>query len=296
MRGVATLLAFTAASFAAETDAAQALRILNANCAQCHSKAMAMSSLDLSSRETALKGGSRGPVIVPGQAAASKLIEAVERKTKLVMPPAKPLAAADIEVLRSWINQGAHWPENAETTNAPLSTWWSFQKVVKPARPSTAVANPVDGFILDKLSAEKLPPSPRASAATLARRAYMDLWGLPPTAAQIDEFVADQSPGAWPKLIDELLSSPHYGEKWGRHWLDLVRYSDTAGFELDSYIHDAWRYRDWVIQAFNDDKPYDRFIREQIAADELYPEDPIARTGTGYFCVGPNREIGRAHV
>ena len=291
MRGVATLLAFTAASFAAETDAAQALRILNANCAQCHSKAMAMSSLDLSSRETALKGGSRGPVIVPGQAAASKLIEAVERKTKLVMPPAKPLAAADIEVLRSWINQGAHWPENAETTNAPLSTWWSFQKVVKPARPSTAVANPVDGFILDKLSAEKLPPSPRASAATLARRAYMDLWGLPPTAAQIDEFVADQSPGAWPKLIDELLSSPHYGEKWGRHWLDLVRYSDTAGFELDSYIHDAWRYRDWVIQAFNDDKPYDRFIREQIAADELYPEDPIARTGTGYFCVGPNRDL-----
>ena len=119
----------------------------------------------------------------------------------------------------------------------------------------------------------------------------MDLWGLPPTFEQIREFTADTSADAWPKLIDKLLASPHYGEKWGRHWLDLVRYSDTAGFELDSYIHDAWRYRDWVVDSFNEDKPYDRFIREQIAGDELFPEDPVAHTGTGLYCVGPNRDL-----
>ncbi len=119
----------------------------------------------------------------------------------------------------------------------------------------------------------------------------MDLWGLPPSFEQVREFTSDKSTDAWPKLIDKLLSSPHYGEKWGRHWLDLVRYSDTAGFELDSYIHDAWRYRDWVVDSLNEDKPYDRFIRQQIAGDELFPEDPVAHTGTGLYCVGPNRDL-----
>ncbi len=281
----------TAIAAAAEDDTAKAQAILRSNCAQCHSKAVSMSGLDLDTRESALKGGTRGPAIVPGRAAGSKLIEAVERKGKLAMPPNQPLAAADVETLRRWIDAGAQWTGSPVPATSP---WWAFQKVSKPASPKLSdnwAANEVDSFILDKLKAEKMRPASQASRATLARRAYLDLWGLPPTVEQVRRFAGDKSPGAWKNLIDTLLASPNYGEKWGRHWLDLVRYADTAGFELDSYIHDAWRYRDWVIDSFNSDKPYDRFIREQIAGDELFPENPVAHTGTGLYCVGPNRDL-----
>lgn len=241
-----------------------------------------------------MKGGSRGPAITPGNAATSKLMEAVERKGKVLMPPSKPLTPSEIATLRQWIDSGANWAEPSKASTAQTPTWWAFQKPVRPDVPRSSdqwARNPIDEFILHKLKAESLKPAPRADAAALVRRAYFDLVGLPPTRAQVRAFVEDRSADAWPKLIDQLLASPHYGEKWGRHWLDLVRYSDTAGFELDSYIHDAWRYRDWVIDAFNADKPYDRFIQEQIAADELFPEDPAARTGTGLYCVGPNRDL-----
>jgi len=276
---------------AADDNATKAQEILRGNCIQCHSQKMAMSGLDLDTREAALKGGTRGPALIAGNANQSKVIEAVERKGKLLMPPNKPLNASEIEILRRWIDEGGRW-DTGVAAKAPQPTWWAFQKVSRPEPPKVDNArNEVDAFILDRLAKEKLPAAPRASAATLARRAYMDLWGLSATAEQVKAFVDDKSPSAWPNLIDKLLASPHYGEKWGRHWLDLVRYSDTAGFELDTYIHDAWRYRDWVINAFNDDKPYDRFIREQIAADELMPEDPVAHTGTGLYCVGPNRDL-----
>ncbi|MBC8164319.1 MAG: DUF1549 domain-containing protein, partial [Bryobacteraceae bacterium] len=283
-------------TFAADdTVATQAVAILEANCNQCHTKALSMSGLDLSSREAALKGGSRGAVIIAGKASESKLIDAVERKGKLAMPPTKTLSAAEVDTLRRWIDQGAIWPESASKGLAgPSATWWSFQKISKPSVPKSGdpwARNEIDEFILYKLKPESLRPASRAPNAVLVRRAYMDLWGLPPTYQQVSEFTSDRSADAWPKLIDKLLASPHYGEKWGRHWLDLVRYSDTAGFELDSYIHDAWRYRDWVVQAFNDDKPYDRFIQEQIAGDELFPENPAAHTGTGLYCVGPNRDL-----
>ena len=285
MKFVLSVLISLSCGLAQDADAVQAASILSANCGQCHNKALAMSGLDLSSREGALKGGLRGAAIVAGKATESRLIEAVERKTpKLAMPPTKALAASEVELLRRWIDGGASWPVSG--VQAPISTWWAFQKVVKPQ-----AGNSLDDFVNGKLKSEKLPAAARASATALARRAYMDLWGLPPTLAQVREFTENRSADAWPKLIDKLLASSHYGEKWGRHWLDLVRYSDTAGFELDSYILDAWRYRDWVVQSFNEDKPYDRFIREQIAADELYPEDPVARTGTGLYCVGPNRDL-----
>jgi len=152
-------------------------------------------------------------------------------------------------------------------------------------------ANEIDRFILAKLEQQKLNPAPRADPRTLLRRLAYDLTGLPPTAAQIAALTKDSSLQSWSRAIDEFLSSKHYGEKWGRHWLDLVRYSDTAGFEIDAYIADAWRYRDYVIQSFNEDKPYDRFIREQLAGDEFFPEDPVAQTGTGFFCVGPNLDL-----
>ena len=294
VRIFALALALAAAVSAADADSTRAVEILQANCSQCHSPALAMSGLDLSTREAAIKGGSRGPALVAGKASESKLIEAVERKGKLAMPPAKSLTAAEADVLRRWIDQGAQWPRSSVARAVPGTTWWSFQKVVKPAVPRSGNAwarNEVDEFILERLKSESLNPSAPAAPGALVRRAYLDLLGLPPTIEQVREFTEDQSADAWPKLIDKLLASPHYGEKWGRHWLDLVRYSDTAGFELDSYIHDAWRYRDWVVQSFNDDKPYDRFIREQIAGDELFPEDPVAHTGTGLYCVGPNRDL-----
>ncbi len=294
VRIFALALALAAAVSAADADSAKAVEILQANCSQCHSPALAMSGLDLSTREAAIKGGSRGPALVAGKASESKLIEAVERKGKLAMPPAKPLTAAEADTLRRWIDQGAQWPRSAAAPAAPGTTWWSFQRVVKPAVPrsgNTWARNEIDEFILEKLKSESLNPSAPAAPGALVRRAYLDLLGLPPTIEQVREFTEDQSADAWPKLIDKLLASPHYGEKWGRHWLDLVRYSDTAGFELDSYIHDAWRYRDWVVQSFNDDKPYDRFIREQIAGDELFPANPVAHPGTGPYRVAPHRDL-----
>jgi uncharacterized protein DUF1553/uncharacterized protein DUF1549/cytochrome c len=293
LRSLALAALTAAGAGAADSFANEAVLILRTNCTPCHTKAMSQSGLDLSSREGALRGGSRGPALVPGNASESKLMQAVQRNGKLAMPPAKAISTAEIDTLRRWIEQGASWTDLPQA-GAPMTTWWSFQKVVRRAVPKSGdawVRNDIDEFILQRLKAESLRASRRASPAELVRRAYLDLWGLPPSFEQIREFTSDASPNAWPKLIDKLLSSPHYGEKWGRHWLDLVRYSDTAGFELDSYIHDAWRYRDWVVEAFNTDKPYDRFIREQIAGDELFPEDPVAHTGTGLYCVGPNRDL-----
>ncbi len=288
------LLATASVRAADAATSKAALEILRTNCAQCHSQKIAMSGLALDTREAAIKGGSRGPSIVVGESATSKLIEAVERKGKVMMPPNKSLTADEIDVLRRWIDQGASWSDEAAGKISPQPTWWAFQKVVRPKVPAGNRAwaiNEVDAFVAQKLASENLKPSERASGATLVRRAYMDLLGLPPTAVQVKEYLDDKSPDAWKNLVNKLLDSPHYGEKWGRHWLDLVRYGDTAGFELDPYIQDAWRYRDWVINSFNNDKPYDLFIREQIAADELMPEDAVARTGTGMYCVGPNRDL-----
>jgi hypothetical protein len=254
-----------------------------------------MSGLKLTSRELLLKGGTRGPSVTPGNAGTSLLFQAVSHTGKLSMPPGKKLRAEDITVLREWIETGVTWPNDSTGPDRmPTSTWWAFQKPKKPAVPTPAdgwARTPIDAFILQRLSAHGLKPTAEAGRSTLVRRVYLDLHGLPPTAEQVRTFVNDTAPDAYERMVDRLLESPRYGEKWGRHWLDLVRYSDTAGFELDSYIPDAWRYRDWVIQSFNDDKPYDRFIREQIAGDEFFPEDPVAQTGTGFFCVGPNRDL-----
>src|SRR5207302_969781 len=145
------------------------------------------------------------------------------------------------------------------------------------------VRNPIDAFVLAKLEGKGLKPAPRADKTTLIRRAYFDLLGLPPTPEEVDAFVRDGSPDAYPKLIDRLLESPHYGERWARHWLDLARYAESEGFKSDEMRPNAWRYRDYVIKSFNEDKSYDRFLKEQIAGDELYPDDPDALTATGFL-------------
>ncbi|MCS7026996.1 MAG: PSD1 and planctomycete cytochrome C domain-containing protein [Bryobacteraceae bacterium] len=283
-------LLFSGAQLLAAELAEEALRILERNCLSCHSRQLALSGLDLSSREGALKGGTRGAAVRPGDV-HSLLLQAVRQESKLAMPPGKKLPSDEIETLRRWVESGALWPRQNSAPGQPV--WWSFRKVVRPAVPQSAnpwVRNAIDAFVLAKLTEKGLKPSSPADGATLVRRLYFDLLGLPPTREQIDEYLRDQRPDAWERLVDKLLSSPHYGEKWGRHWLDLVRYADTAGFELDPYIADAWRYRDYVIASFNADKPYDRFIREQLAGDEFWPEDPESVMGTGFFCVGPNRD------
>ena len=207
------------------------------------------------------------------------------------MPPGKPLDAQSVAALREWIDQGALWPDSAPGAAQPA--WWSFQKIVKPPVPrseSTWARNDIDRFLEAGFRKQALKPATEAGRAALIRRLSYGLHGLPATADEAAAFEKDTASDAYEKLVDRLLASPRYGEKAGRFWLDLARYSDTAGFELDTYIADAWRYRDYVIQSFNDDKPYNRFIREQIAGDEMFRDDPAAQTGTGYFCVGPNRD------
>jgi len=281
-----------------------AQQILAANCSMCHGQAH-MSNLDVRDRNSLLKGGIRGPAIIPGKSADSLLFHAVKRDGELKMPPSgKPLSAADVETIRKWIDSGAPW----SATAAPVqeATWWSFKKPVRPAVPavkdSSWVKNPIDAFVLARLEKEGLRPSPEENRRTLIRRASFDLLGLPPDPKEVDVFVKDDSPDAWEKLVDRYLASPRYGERWGRYWLDLVRYADTSGFETDHFFPNAWRYRDYVIDSFSKDKPYTTFVQEQIAADEIWPdnleleggihlpakkqEDVTRRIGTGMYTVG----------
>lgn len=277
--------------------------ILDGKCLSCHGAAR-MSDLDLREQATTLKGGKRGAAVVPGNAEASLLYKAVKREGELQMPPGKtPLSASEVKILRDWINAGARWESNSTT---PAPSWWSFRKPARAPIPAvknaTLIRNPIDAFILAKLDQQGLRPAPQADRRTLARRAYFDLHGLPPTPEQVEQFVNDQTPDAYEKLIERLLSSPRYGERWGRYWLDLVRYADTSGFETDHFFTTAWRYRDYVIASFNADKPYNTFVQEQIAADELWSmnmdlegtlklpkekeENVNRRIGTGLFTLG----------
>ncbi len=278
--------------------------VLDAKCVTCHGDTH-MSDLDLRERDRILKGGKRGPAIVPGNAEASLLYKAVRREGDLQMPLGKnALTPSEVAAIRDWINAGAPWKSAPQTASAP--SWWSFRKPVRPPVPAlkdTAwVRNPVDAFILAKLEQNGLRPAPEADRRTLARRAYFDLHGLPPTPEQVEQFVNDRSADAYEKLIERLLASPRYGERWGRYWLDLVRYADTSGFETDHFFITAWRYRDWVIGSFNTDKPYTTFVQEQIAADELWStnmdlegtlklpkekaENVQRRIGTSLFTIG----------
>jgi hypothetical protein len=289
---LAALIAVVAAQMPAANDStpAQAVAIVEKHCIQCHSEKTAMSDLRLVGREQILKGGKRGPAVKPGSPSESLLYQAVSHAGKISMPPGGRLDPAEIEVLRVWIEKGAAWPEGA--LRAAASDWWAFQKAKRPAVPQVSGAiRPIDAFLVEKLRADGIEPAAEADKLTLIRRASFDLHGLSPAPEQVRTFLKDNSPDAWEHLIDALLASPRYGEKWGRHWLDLVRYGDTAGFEQDPYTLEAWRYRDYVIKSFNDDKPYDRFAKEQIAGDELWPDNADARTGTGYYRVGTNRDM-----
>jgi hypothetical protein len=263
------------------------LPVLERDCQGCHGSAMALSNLDLRSREGLLKGGARGPTIVVGDADSSLLIRALEAKGIPQMPPGgadKKVASDVVAAFREWIGAGAPWPEEVEATK------WGYQDedlwAFRPLRPFDSERT-VDWFVDAKLRDKGLEAAPRADRRTLIRRVTFDLTGLPPTPSEIDQFERDSSPDAWAKLVDRLLTSPQYGERWGRHWLDVVRYADSSGYSNDFERPNAWRYRDYVIRAFNADKAYDRFVKEQIAGDELYPGDPEAVIATGFLRSGP---------
>jgi cytochrome c553 len=246
--------------------------ILAARCLGCHGVDNRLGKLDLRSKASAMTGGTHGAALVPGNASKSFLFQLVNGNRTPLMPPGGKLPAGEIAKLRRWLDGGAPWADGA-VENATKQVWWSFRAPKLPAvpvsKPGTWTKNPIDAFVLAKLREENLASNPPATRPVLIRRAYLDVIGIPPTPEEVDDFVRDKSANAWEKVVDRLLASPHYGERWGRHWLDLVRYADSSGFEGDKDRPNAWRYRDYVIRAFNDDKPYDQFIREQIAGDEL---------------------------
>ena len=268
-------------------------------CVSCHQGKAAPASLDLSSRQGAVKGGSSGPALVPGDATGSLLFQ---KSSGREMPPGAPLSAAEIEALRLWIDEGAEWPDlktdlpGREASEEP--TWWSLRPLGLAKIPDVADASwarsPLDTFVLRGLEEQGLEASGEADRLTLIRRATLDLLGLPPTPKEIDAFVGDLSPRAYEGLLDRLLASPHYGERWGRHWLDLARFGESHGYERDQIRDNAWPYRDYVISSFNQDKPYPQFVREQLAGDVLEPVTREGIAGTGFLVAAPWDDVGHS--
>ena len=267
---------------------ADVLPILNDRCVDCHGSEDPEAGFRVLSRRSIMRGGESGePAIVLSRSEDSFLIKVVAGlDPHLKMPPEGPrLTELQIAVLRAWIDQGLTMPEG-DTTDEDRTDHWSFQPVGNPEPPRLEdkfTTSSIDAFILKKLQEQKLSPTPRADRRTLIRRLFLVVLGLPPTPEQVAEFVKDDSPDAWKNLVDQVLESPHYGERWARHWLDLIRFGETHGFETNRERPNAWHYRDWVINALNSDKPYDDFIRQQIAGDAF--GEPI---GTGFLVAGPH--------
>ncbi len=267
--------------------------IFAASCYQCHGAKKAAGQLRLDGKAAAMKGGFSGAVIQPGNSKASILLKRILGEGGEARMPmgADPLTAEQIELIRQWIDQGAVWLEtdgvtgrNSDGANE-LPKHWAYVKPVRPILPqiknSAWVRNPIDAFVMARLEKEGLTPSPEASKETLLRRVYLDLIGLPPSVKEIDEFLADKSPDAYEKVVDRLLSNPHYGERWARPWLDLARYADSNGYEKDN-LRVMWKYRDWVINALNADLPFDQFTIEQIAGDMLPNATIDQKIATGF--------------
>ena len=266
------------------------------HCFKCHGSKKQESGLRLDSRKSVLRGSDDGPVVVPGKPATSALIKAIRHEGSVKMPPDKKLAVNEIAVLARWVKLGAPWPNESSTSSDrddSAKNHWAFRPIAEPPIPDVKNLSwprtPTDRFILAKLEANGLQPSRPASKRSLIRRVTFDLIGLPPTPLEIDEFLADESPNAFARLVDRLLASPHHGERWGRYWLDVARYADNKGYVFfeDKNFPWAYTYRDYVIEAFNRDLPFDRFIIEQLAADQIATADNRAiLRAMGYLTLG----------
>jgi hypothetical protein len=296
----AVLTAFAAAARAGDAPdfEKQVAPLLRTRCLSCHAGPRAKGDLDLTTARGVQAGGSHGEVVVPGKAVESPMYTRV-RDHK--MPPRQPLSDAEADVLRRWVDAGAAWKGDAlsavktETARAGAD-WWSLRPIRRPNVPAVKatnqVRNPVDAFVLSRLEAEGLSPAPETDRHTYARRVTLDLTGLLPTAEEVDAFVADKSPDAYEKLVDRLLASPAYGERWARHWLDVARFAESHGYEMNTLRPNAWPYRDYVIRAFNEDRPFPRFVREQLAGDVTAAGDKSAEGSTGFLVAGPHDMVG----
>jgi hypothetical protein len=308
--GFAALAGFVCPAFAQEEEerARQVYQLFKTTCLECHGEAR-KGSLDLRTHATLMKGGVSGRVVVPHDPAKSRLYLLVAHQDEPPMPQKKAkLSADDLDLIRQWIDDGASLeavedavPDESKSPAAlakmeerPITPderqYWAFKPPVRlpvPVAAHESTRNPIDAFLRAAMHAKGLKPAPKADRRTLIRRAYLDLLGLPPSPEEVDAFVSDKAPDAWPKLVDKLLASPHYGERWARHWLDLVRYADSGGFEFDVDRLEGWRYRDYVVKAFNADTPYSQFIKDQIAGDEYAPVTDEAMIATGFLRLGP---------
>ncbi len=296
---VCIFTAHAALVFAADFDR-DIQPIFEARCYSCHGAKLQVRGFRLDGRSAALRGGDSGiPSIVPGNSAGSPLFRYIAGlEPKIVMPPAGGrLTPQEVERVRVWIDSGAEWPERSGDSSAadPILQrgvgHWSFQPIHRPAIPQVRnsgwVRNSIDAFVLARLEARGWNPAQPAGSGALMRRMHLDLTGMPPNLSEQDAFLKDGSPAAFDRLIEALLVRPAYGERWGRHWLDLVRYAETNGYERDAIKPSVWRYRDYVIAAFNHDKPFDRFILEQLAGDEIPDSNAETLTATGYYRLGP---------
>jgi mono/diheme cytochrome c family protein len=301
---VVPLLAFGALCHAADVtglpapaqrkiDPREVQSLFRTRCFGCHGPQQQLSGLRLDQKESAMRGGYSGPVIKPGESGVSALVQRIAAvKGVPVMPPAGPkLTAEQVGIVRAWIDQGAEWIDQPGTStlqssSQPKSTHWAFQPIQKVQVPQVQrgdwARNPIDAFILARLEREKIAPSPEESKLTLLRRVSLDLTGLPPSVEEVDRFLADKNVDPYERYVDRLLASPHFGEKWARHWLDLARYADSDGYEKDWFRPWAWRYREWVINAINKDLPFDQFTIEQIAGDLLPSATVEQRVATGF--------------
>ena len=273
--------------------------LLAKRCLDCHNTSDRKGGLDLTRADTAAAGGDSGVAIAPGRPEKSFLFE---RVTNDEMPPKHPLPPHEKQLLHDWLAAGAPWGSDpidrfqfTSETRAGFD-WWALQPLASSIQPDTKnktwSARPIDAFVLARLEAEGLSAAPPADRRTLIRRVTFDLIGLPPTPEEVAAFINEPSPDAYQRLVDRLLASPHYGERWARHWLDLVRFAESQGFERNKFYPSAWRYRDWVIQAFNTDLPYDEFVRLQLAGDVLHPDEPHALIATEYLVCGPRDLLG----
>jgi hypothetical protein len=270
--------------------------LLATQCLECHSQQKQEGHLRLDTRAAMLQGGDSGAAIVPGKPDESLVVEAIEYES-FEMPPSGKLDDADIQRFKSWIADGAVWPQHQTPLRAASKTiddadrdWWSFRPLKKPGVPQlptdTWSENAIDRFVFRQLSQRGIRPAARADETALVRRLYFDLIGLPPSPQQVDDYLNNPSTRRWEELIDALLANPAYGEHWGRYWLDLVRYAESDGWNQDAYRPVVWRYRDYVVRSFNQDRPYPQFVRQQLAGDQLDDDDPENLAATGFLRLG----------
>ncbi len=273
-------------------------------CLQCHNDSERKGQLSLETAAGLIRGGESGAVVEPGKPQSSRLIEMIAGPKPEMPKNGSPLEKSEVEAIRDWIASGAEWPKDVRLRDrrVPDTNWWSLQPIAARKLPQLSAADerwcrtPIDWFIMAKLREKGLSPSAEADRRTLIRRLSFDLIGLPPTPEEVDAFIADSDDRAYENVVDRLLASPRYGERWARHWLDVVHYGDTHGFDKDKLRPNAWPYRDYVIRSLNDDKSYTRFVEEQLAGDRLFPDTADGIVALGFIAAGPFDYVGQIEV